>query len=265
MKKLYAVLAVILCLILSPLAVRADVIDIPDDPFFYDHEEECRTVDITFETNGPNGSVTLYRSPEDPTVVMSVENGTLVHIKTIYEDKDGTAWGIELYGNGWMPIDHLWRVYDGGLFRNDHISEFESLPERKEYEGSADEVVLYEYPCSADDYYTIDWLTPEDLSYDTVFTDPAGHVWAYCDSLSGYMGASSPSWICLDDVTALPGKLYPDGVPEMDTRIKPVNTNEIVPVRNMKPYYLTAALVLGAAILSLVLILILKRKPEKAA
>ena len=94
----------------------ADVIYTPMDDFFGTHYEECQYNDRYYITAGPNGTVTVYESPESDTVVVTLENGLDLYISWVYEDPDGILWGcwenFETGDSGWICLDDPTADYD---------------------------------------------------------------------------------------------------------------------------------------------------------
>ena len=68
-------LAVLLALSLA-VPAAADVIWEPEDSFYQKHAEECQLLQRSFYTNGPEGYVNFYRSPDSSAVTGQMENGT---------------------------------------------------------------------------------------------------------------------------------------------------------------------------------------------
>ena len=87
MKKSAWIWAVVVCWILCVMPVKADVIWEPMDDFYEEHREECRYVNRNFTANGPDGEVIVYKSPENPTVVDTWENGFSAYISFVYTDE----------------------------------------------------------------------------------------------------------------------------------------------------------------------------------
>lgn len=213
-RTLSLLLALVFLLALTP-AVHADVIWVPEDPFLEDHMDQCTYLQRGYYAAGPNGSVTVYASPESPTVVKKLTNGEYVFIVWSYTDADGIAWGLcEYYGDeswdGWIPMDYLLLKYDSQAFREEFADRI-----RTESGTAAEcgpDTFFWNYPGSEDaTTFSVegDYL-PE---YQQTFTDDAGRAWGY---IGYYMGIRNV-WICLDDPTADYDTLYANHAPQAVT------------------------------------------------
>ena len=244
-RTLCLLLALVFVLALTP-AVRADVIWIPEDPFLEEHMDQCSHHQRGYYAAGPNGTVTVYASPESSAVSKKLPNGEYVFISWAYTDADGIGWGFcEHWGEdlrtdwtGWMPMDYL-------LLKYDHISfqeEFDAriVQESGELEAVAGEVHFWSYPGSdSSSQYELDAEYPP--HYECVFTDDAGRNWGYI----GYDRGIRNVWVCLDDPTADYDTLYKDAAPQQVTHpTKP----DLGTLDEIKPTGPDMALVLTAAV-----------------
>lgn len=219
MKRVFSlILALVVLLALAP-AVLADVIWIPEDPFLNDHLGDCSQHDRSYYAAGPDGQVTVYKSPENPTVVKKLPNGERIRISWVYTDESGVVWGFCEHWNednitdwtGWMPLEHL-------LLKYDHISFEEEFAERLVYEGGILEgfggqtIRAWGYPGSEGSY---DLPVYEEYGpdYGPIFTDDAGRTWGYCT----YYMSNRFFWICLDDPAADYDTLYAENPPQQVT------------------------------------------------
>lgn len=210
MKKRSCIWGVMFCLIFCVLPVRADVIWEPEDSFYRDHEEGCTYVNRRFTADGPDGRVIVYRSPESPKEVCSLENGTETWISYTYQDRDGILWGVYEDGDdtGWLPMDYMRVVYDYISFEAEYGEEFVEQSGVLGQECQGKEICFWQYPGS-DEYsaVTIDWQNmPE---YRQVYVDEKGHSWGFV----GYYYARKNFWVCVDAPAAGYEELYPDGGP----------------------------------------------------
>ena len=248
MKRILSLLlALVFVLALSP-AVSADVIFQPEDNFYAKHHEECEYLDRVYLTSGPNGSVTVYKSPESASVVQTLDNGTQLWISYVYPDKDGIFWGFcEYHGKGhwagWIPMDYLLLKYDSIAFRE----EFADRIEKNGGEVQADGVVhFWSYPGS--DTLSADIAVQKEdhlPQYDLLFTDDAGRKWGH---VNYYMGIRDV-WVCLDDPTVDYDTLYKNAAPQAVTHPQKPDigtTEEIKPGGIGMETVLTAAAAVAA-------------------
>lgn len=213
MKKWISILGGFVCFLLCGMSVKADLIWEPmpgEDSFYDEHSGECVYEDRSYITNGPDGRVILYESPESDKKIATWENGQVRYIAYTYTDSDGIVWGMYNNGDkresGWMPMAYMKPVYDTIAFAEEFGDTF--VVEAGTLEAEIDsQVYFWEYP-GAEDYteMTIFDYAPD---YYKVFTDEAGHKWG---NVSYYYGIRN-AWICLDAPAADAEELYPDGLP----------------------------------------------------
>lgn len=239
MKKSVWILAVAVSWILWTLPVKADVIWEPyNDNFYMDHSGDCEYINRSYTANGPDGEVIVYKSPENPTVVTTWENGFTAHIYYVYTDKKGNEWGIyEDHQNnisGWVPMAYMTVVYDYISFQEefaDRITE-ESGVIPAMYAGQT--VNFWSYPGSQNSF-TVNLLEETEAlpQYSSVFVDDEGNQWGYI----GYFRGIRHCWVCLANATGSFYDIYPNGAPEVgkqeadDTQI----AEEIVPGEDSEP------------------------------
>jgi len=204
-RKLPALALALLLTFALALPVRADVMWEPiGDSFYEDHHEQCQYVDRSYLANGPQGYVTLRRSPQSAEEVYNVPNSSPLYVGYRWTAADNTEWCVCEYAiqngdgwdwkEGWAPLTELSLIYDYLCFAEDHEAEF------KDYDGSGDaltEVCLYSYPGGV----FKDTLTEEreyqpfSEAFQNLYTDEAGRRWSF---LGYYMGRQN-AWACLDD------------------------------------------------------------------
>lgn len=228
-RTLSLILALVLVLALSP-AVRADVILEPQDSFYNQHRDECRYIDRSYYADGPDGSVTVYRNPENAAVVEKLDNGTEVWISYIYTGKDGIAWGFcEHYGEdhwtGWMPMDYLLLKYDSIAFQEEFAARIIDASGEVPTYGE-NRVHFWGYPGSDTLWAAMVIDECYQPQYMQTFTDDAGRKWGY---VNYYMGIRDV-WVCLDDPTADYDTLYAAHAPQTVTHpARCGTTDEIKP------------------------------------
>ena len=191
--------------------VLADAIAAPRDDFSVSrHEELIWSRYQKYTTNGPDGKVIVYRSPEDASIVTQLENGEVFWSGYAYEDKDGIFWVI--YENeesditGWVPHDYLTVEYNLISFLKEFSDEF--IEEEGEPDSSlaGTEAYYWDYPGSNVGYKSV---YPAVSGWNEVYVDELGRKWG-CETIIR-------KWICLDAPGADFVTLYPDGAPEWGT------------------------------------------------
>ncbi len=214
MKKSIWVWAVVVCWMLCVMPAKADAIWEPSDNFYHDHYEDCRYINRNFTANGPDGEVIVYKSPENPMVVTTWENGFNAYISFVYTDEDGNEWGIyedyETNVKGWVPMAYMKVVYDGISFTEEYGESFveDSAVFPAEYAGQT--VYCFTYPGSESCFEMRMPEVEEDMPwYARTFTDEQGLVWGYI----GYFRGVRDRWVCITNATATFEELYPAGAP----------------------------------------------------
>lgn len=208
--------------------VLADAIAAPRDEFSVSHHEELIWSKYQeYTTNGPDGKVIVYRSPEDASIVTQLENGEVFWSGYAYEDKDGIFWVI--YENaendvtGWVPHDYLTVEYNLISFLKEFGDEF--IEEEGEPDSSlaGTKAYYWDYPGSNVGYKSV---YPAESGWNEVYVDELGRKWG-CETIIR-------KWICLDTPGADFVTLYPDGAPKLGTeqlQESVADGNEIVPAR----------------------------------
>ena len=184
----------------------ADVIWEPRNSFYESHKDSIVNYDRMFIANSPDEEgLKVYKSPETGSVIETYDNGTEIYIAYKYTDKAGNEWGLVSNCEGWVPMDYLATVYDEIAFREEHAGEIRNesaeLKIKTVKDGKA--VYFYEYPGSESFF---DPGVDDDLYFNELFTDEAGHTWGYVS----YFRLSS-GWVCIDNPGATYEELYPNG------------------------------------------------------
>lgn len=226
MKKIVSFFAVVICWMLCVGTVKADVIWEPyDDIFYMANRDDCQYVNRNYTANGPENKVIVYKSPENPTVTETWENGHVVNIYYTWTDEDGIVWGMyndwETDETGWMPMDYMDVVYDYICFEEEFgdsfVEEMTAIP--GEYAGKS--IFFWSYP-GADIYREIPMPEAETEmpQCSTIFVDEEGHKWGYF----GYFRGVRNMWVCLDQPVADASTLYPEGLPVRGGQMTAENT-----------------------------------------
>ena len=210
-RKIVIVLMLVLWLSVN---AYADVIWEPDDDFYRANSGYCTYVNRSYTANGPGGAVTVYKSPENPTVTASVANGETMYISYTYEAVDGNTWGCyeswETGDMGWIPMAYAVEIYNYQNFEEEFGHRFTHLSEWKNLDGwKGQQIWIWGYPGKETGVQLV--LDVENTpSYDVTFTDDAGRTWGFCS----YFMADRNFWFCLDDPTADYETLYDSAPPQ---------------------------------------------------
>jgi len=209
MKRLFSLLlpAALLCALALPAA--ADVAYLPRDNFIETHWADCSYENRWYYTNGTEGYVLAYKSPESDEAT-PLPNGGKYYISNVYKGK----WGVLEYDkdtlensmvngsvSGWVKMSEMVADYDNESFMADHRKELvyeHTALESATLELEEDQsVYLYKYPGSGEVRLEVqsDWFREASDLFSALFTDPAGRSWGYCSYHYGFRDF----WICLDD------------------------------------------------------------------
>lgn len=215
MKKMTRILMVMLCWVVFVLPVRADVIWEPhNDDFYTKKRENCRLVNRSYTADGPEDKVIVYKSPENPSVVDTWENGHVANIYYTWTDEKGIVWGMyndwETNETGWVPMEYMEVVYDYICFEEEFGEHFvdESVAIPEECAGTG--VYFWSYP-GAETYLEIPMPeTAADMPQcSPTFVDEGGRKWGYI----GYFRGTRNKWVCLDEPAGDFNTLYPEEPP----------------------------------------------------
>lgn len=233
--------------LLLPSLAFADVIVEPDNGFYRTHQDECRHQEgRTYLADGPDGKLDLYTAPNG-VVADTVGNGTALYCQWIYTDKQEIVWGFSERIQAWFPLGYTKIQYDHATFEVEHMDEIETPSGfvERDYET----VYLYEYPGAPDPIQ----LDQVGLMAEKVYTDSEGRQWGFVSYIYGIRSR----WFCLDE----------PGNGQLSEGKK-----EAVPSGFAAPEKLPAAsrtgivaAVVGAvALLTLLVVLLLFRRKQKA-
>ena len=199
MKRLIPLLLALMLLTSLCVPALADVAYVPRNDFLERHTNECRYENRAYYTNGPSGYAMLWDSPKGAPQT-ALPNGELYYVSWVYPGSDG-SWGcvtLTDQANGWVKLAEMLPDYDYRAFDADHSSEYDNS-ERTLKAEPGKEIQLYKYPGSGEVVSVLDtnWLGDEggEISFNQLFTDPAGRVWGFL----GYLFGHREAWICLDD------------------------------------------------------------------
>lgn len=255
----------LLAALLLPVTARADVIYEPFDSFYEQHRKECTYVGRSYLTAGPNGTVTLYASPQDSGVEKEYPNGTALHISYTFQAADGTQWACCDHWDdnitGWVPMEYLELIYDEQSFYEEHIDQI--LPvqvalESAELTGKT--VYFWEYPGSTD-HIAVEMSADYRPSFQESYTDENGAEWIRCGYFMGIRG----KWVYLNDPTADYVTLFP----ELPEETEPAATVDVTTefVEEIKPpassIKLVVTIAVAAVVISTAVLLVLLKKKNK--
>ena len=231
------------------LPVYADIwIDpMETDEFLSTHTNSSYFAGCTYITNGKEGYVPVYRSPEDLTVIAKIENNKEDCYGYYYYEDENNAWcsydTYDGYPIGWVRESDLILVYDYRAFDHFYHEKVKFHGGEKDFKIDADFAYVYEYPGAPEPKDKTGKSSIHCYGYYT-YRDEKGRKWINGEA----------EWICIDNPTALPEELYPDGLPEMRS------TSEFRGPVNWLPIIITASLVAGVAAVTGILLLFIYRK-----
>lgn len=215
MRKGFCVFAACICFGISTFTVHADLIWEPySDPFYQEYADMCVYENSTYIANGPDGTVTVFESPQSTEKVTVWENGKSAYISFIYTDETGAVWGVydngDVNESGWVYMEHMIRKYDYRSFEEEFgewITEETGEISPAEYAA----VYFWKYPGSDEGSYINLYENP--LAYSQTFVDEEGRRWGY---VAYYYGTKNV-WVCLDAPTDTYEELYPEDAPARGT------------------------------------------------
>ena len=251
-----------LALLLSLAATaRADVLWSPrNDRFFEQHYDQCEYIGRQFYANGDEGFITLWDAPGGTRVVHQFQNGFTLWVYYQYEDwVCAVVWGDEGEISGWAPIEDFALRYDYLCFAEEYGDQIQPYDGQfEDYDGSAAEIVFYEYPGAPEPKDV--WAAAEVLDQltgtgyiDSTFTDEEGRTWGYV----AYLFGSRNLWFCLDEPEGRDFPARQVGTPELTEAREPT-----LPARGYVPYILSGVLVI--AVVAAAAVLLARRKKRSA-
>ena len=195
------------------MTARADVIYVPENSFFEEHQDACSFENRMYIANAPGGTLTCYKSPESSLEKAQLKNGTELYTAFIYEAPSGIRWGYCEFYDAWYPMDYTYAKYDDQQFREDYTIKEESGELDKSYAGKT--IYFWNYPGGE---VTSSWSISEGGNvpmYSDTFTDENGLNWGFV----GYYFGRRNAWVCLEKADVTEEAMYPDGKPVRDTRV----------------------------------------------
>ncbi len=242
MKRIFLVLLSLVVLSSTSFTAYADVIWVPEgDSFFEEHEDECEYEEGTYSAAGVDDSINVYVSPEDTSIVETINNETLLYPSWRWND-----WF--LIDNGWIHSDDVAVVYDGLAFMREHeVEAVERIP------GDFKEVQFYTYPHSGESTKVIE--DPQYMlissSFSAKYVDDAGLTWGY---INYYMGQSG--WVCTDDPT---NENFSNNPPMISQSVSQLRGSDKEVEETTSPLLVATGLVIGVCVITF-LLLIKKKK-----
>ncbi len=217
MRKLLAMLLVLLTLLCAAPALHADVIWEPYNNSFYDEvRDDCEYRNKAYTAQpGVEAYVDpreAYADPHPAQPDWTSDEACELFINFVYTFDDGTEWGctdIQLndeWTSLWVNLSTLTPVYDHRDFVSEHEGEIMS------YNGELDafaydgEMLLWTYPGSSENYVLHADAYFETDYFNLLYTDKNGDVWAYIPYIEGFDG-----WVYTPD----PGQVQPIDLSEL--------------------------------------------------
>lgn len=259
MKKCPVTLLLLLTLLAALLIpAQADILWEPIGDSFYDaHYEQCSTIDLTYFV--PEGSsLTLYRSPEDGTVIKELTSLDRVYVNQSIQ-WNGELWAVgypmdNYESQGWFRLNRLQLEYDHQRFYADYSDTF------TEYEGQLDgyqirnQIYSWTYPGSGISDRTLERIDLDysELTCQYVYTDPDGGQWGYVGYYMGRFG-----WVYLDDPENPEPPAFPQQAENTVTETGPEEAPSVPPLAAV------IGLVALVAAVTLALLRRMKKTPKR--
>ena len=115
MKKNIMIMLLLAVMLSASCIARADLIYIPPDTFYSEHEAECVETSRAYEAP----SDTHYYDQPEGEPMGDIMEGEIQHICCIWNDE----WGLQNWGYGWIKLSDFRRVYEEEDFERDHRFE----------------------------------------------------------------------------------------------------------------------------------------------
>ena len=285
LKKMFCtIIAAAAMTVFSGAAVYADAIAEPDNAFYRSGYKSCEY--INWRRFNVLEDSDILRSPLKTSVASRVKKGDIVDIGFIYTDKNGDVWGCCMFygsadadSDGWIKMSKVSEIYSTFTFIDEHSDEFSDYSGELDNYIPQEKVVLWEYPYS-ENYYSIkaeNWYTREDYPYpkgelaNKCWTDENGNMWIYSGRwITKDADRFDNRWVFLPDPeatdlssfgydisanegTAVSGQL----IDEMTENASIFAERSVAPVG--RSLMLPTALSTGAAVISLLLIKLMKK------
>ena len=223
MKRVFAV-AMAACLLMLPMAVRADVVF--GNEFLYAHEEEAIPTGTgygskQFLVNSPEGFVIPKEEPGSETGASTAlsyrgagwsghdadapytysgdvyifDNGEVVNITHTYLH-EGRYWGVMADSHtyqrpGWIPMDELLILYDAQDFEAAYADSFYPDDDSHAAALAVRNLVIWDWPGAPTKKKIVDYSSSGRTKIRSVYKDDDGRKWGKLDY--------SEDWVCLSD------------------------------------------------------------------
>jgi len=254
MKRIFRLIALSLVFVLVlGITAQADMILEFQNNFLDWHRDDCKFYGRSNYINAAEGALGVYRKPNGKEVLGTLQNGEEVFISYTYGDE---AWGVIRFSvpggatGGWIRMDQTVLKYDSKSFIEDHSLLLYSD------DGTAVQMLegtmfpfTYPYPGAPASVSSVnaEHLLESKTVFDWLFEDENGLLWGYIKGRD--------CWICLSDpinpnlpvAEYQPLNLYPASDIEIQSESAPA-------------WVLPTCLVAGVAVISIALILTLKKK-----
>lgn len=216
MKRIAALLLVLLLAAALAVPALADVIWEPENDFYTEHRDECVYLDdVRYEAQT---EVSVVRSPEDSEVLGTLPAGTVLDIDWLWTGEG--EWGVvspylenEDWIEGWVDLADCRRLYGPAEFEAEHGAEALAA-DGELYITGEQELVLWRFPGSGEISGRFggpdSWLEEQTVGFSRVWTDEDGNDWA---EFPYFYGASGWAYLSDQDAGDLPrtAPYYADG------------------------------------------------------
>ncbi len=204
MKRCFTLLlCAVFCLAMCSAAFADIAIEPSGNSFYQQHFDQCSYENRLYFTNGSEGYVYIYDSPNSSSPKAAAKNGEIYCVLWVYKDwgcfdydpETMEAWGDE---SGWVRLADMAADYDSDSFSAEHSSELEHDRALTLRIKTGETVPVWKYPGSGIQKTDIANYTNEpeaEVSFNTLYTDSQGRQWGQL----GYFFGRVDGWVCVSD------------------------------------------------------------------
>lgn len=269
MKKLFVAMLTVFWAAALCIGAAADIAYEPSDNFYEAHHDECQYESRIYFSNGPEGYVIAYTSPQGRAAAV-LPNGNWYNVSWTYGD-GGERWGcieydpntLENWGDksAWVKMDKMTADYDSDCFFEDHRDEISAGDDSLSF-TAGQTVYGWKYPGSGIVRFTLDGNSVRgSLGFSDTYTDSSGREWGYIGYYHGYRNF----WVCLSE--PFNGELAADEnyvTPDLVPTASQARMNAALKEAGAGNYRIAAGAVGIAAIAAAVLVYTLLKKRQKS-
>lgn len=216
-RRFFSIFMALSLLFMIPTAAYGDIVVEPDNDFYWQHADECKSVNRAFFLDAQDGStIAVLEEPGTGTELAQMPNETGIWISSSYE-LNGELWGntwIQNYQSptgkdfyGWVSMSDLTLIYDEISFREEFGSTFYSEGKDLDKLEQVSSMIYWEWPGSGYSYPAIDKEITMKNGFIDFYMDDKGREWGYfrnTDYWSGWVCISDPESTSIEEFNILP-------------------------------------------------------------